>query len=77
MRLGLLILVILPLWITSCSLGVRSYEQFRGAVNSGASCAQLIDIKEDNFEGTSNEARIENDLREIGCVSRRSSRTDN
>jgi hypothetical protein len=61
--------------LSSCSIGVKSYEEFRSAVKSGASCSQLWDIKR-NFDGTADERRIEIDLREIGCRTARSSRND-
>jgi hypothetical protein len=55
-------------------VGVKDYEGFRSAVESGASCSQLIDIKS-GFDG-SDEARMERDLRELGCTTAASSRTD-
>lgn len=61
--------------LSSCSIGVKSYEEFRSAVDSGASCSQLWDIKT-NFDGTADERRIELDLREIGCPTARSTRND-
>jgi hypothetical protein len=51
---------------TSVSVGVKDYEEFRSAVGSGASCAELIDIK-NGFDGRER-ARMERDLREIGCT---------
>jgi hypothetical protein len=61
--------------LIGCSIGVKSYEEFRSAVRAGATCAQLLEIKE-NFDGKAVEQRIERDLRKIGCASRRSARTD-
>jgi hypothetical protein len=51
--------------IAGCSMiGVHTYEEFRSAVDSGATCSQLWDI-EQNFEGTADEERVvsENGMR--------------
>jgi hypothetical protein len=62
--------------IAGCvSTGVDSYEEFRSAVDSGATCEQLIDMQ-DNFEGTPDEARVAEDLEEIGCDAPDSTRSD-
>jgi hypothetical protein len=58
-----------------CSIGVQSYDEFRSAVESGATCAQLWDI-EKNFEATPDEKRVMADLKEIGCETARSVRED-
>jgi hypothetical protein len=58
-----------------CSIGVQSYDEFRSAVESGATCAQLWDI-EKNFEATADEKRVMADLKEIGCETARSVRED-
>jgi hypothetical protein len=58
-----------------CSIGVQSYDEFRSAVESGATCAQLWDI-EKNFEATADEKRVMADLKEIGCDTARSVRKD-
>jgi hypothetical protein len=55
--------------------GVDTYDEFRSAVDSGATCRQLIDIQQ-NFVGTPDEDRIATDLEEIGCRSPDSVRTD-
>jgi hypothetical protein len=55
--------------------GVDTYDEFQGAVDSGASCRQLIDIQQ-NFDGTPDEDRVATDLDEIGCHSPDSARTD-
>jgi hypothetical protein len=57
------------------SFGVDSYEEFRSAVDSGATCEQLIDMQ-DNFAGTPDEARVADDLKDIGCDAPGSSRSD-
>jgi hypothetical protein len=56
-------------------VGVKDYEGWRSAVESGASCSELFDIKS-GFEGTEDETRMERDLRAIGCTNAASSRTD-
>jgi hypothetical protein len=63
---GIAALVTAILLIAGCSVGVRTYEEFRSAVDSGATCSQLWDI-EQNFAGTADEERIVSDLRELGC----------
>jgi hypothetical protein len=62
--------------IAGCSvIGVHNYEEFRSAVDSGATCSQLWDI-EQNFEGTADEERVVSDLKEMGCDTARSARND-
>jgi hypothetical protein len=62
--------------IAGCSMiGVHTYEEFRSAVDSGATCSQLWDI-EQNFEGTADEERVVSDLKEMGCDTARSARND-
>jgi hypothetical protein len=58
-----------------CSIGVHGYDEFRSAVDSGATCSQLWDI-EKNFEATADEERVVSDLEEIGCETARSVRGD-
>lgn len=68
--------VALAITIGGCvSFGVDSYEEFRSAVDSGASCEQLIDMQ-DNFAGTPDEARVAEDLKDIGCDTPGSTRSD-
>jgi hypothetical protein len=76
-RLFLLAAVVaLSVGIGGCvSTGVDSYDEFRSAVDSGATCEQLIDIQ-DNFEGTPDEDRVAEDLEEIGCQTPDSTRSD-
>lgn len=50
----------------ACSFGVDSYRQFRGAVDSGATCGQLVDIAE-RFAGRPEEDRVARDLEQLGC----------
>jgi hypothetical protein len=68
--------VVLALAIGGCvSFGVDSYEEFRSAVDSGATCEQLIDMQ-DNFAGTPDETRVAEDLKDIGCDTPASTRSD-
>jgi hypothetical protein len=64
--LGLAALVMVILLMAGVSVGVKTYEEFRSAVDSGATCAQLWDIEE-NFVGTADEERVLSDLTELGC----------
>jgi hypothetical protein len=61
--------------LVGCGFGVQNYEQFRGAVDAGAPCEELYDIKS-GFERASDRERIQRDLDEIGCDSPDSTRTD-
>lgn len=76
LRAAVLILGVLMLFSAACSPGVQSYEDFRSAVDRGATCEQLIDINEDTSLGADDEERVERDLREIGCDTRSSTRSD-
>ena len=73
--LGLAALSTTLLVTAGCSIGVQSYDEFRSAVDSGATCSQLWDI-EKNFETTEDEERVVSDLKEIGCDTARSIRDD-
>jgi hypothetical protein len=76
-RLFLLVAaIVLSVGIGGCvSTGVDSYDEFRSAVDSGATCEQLIDIQ-DNFDSTPDETRVAEDLEEIGCDTPDSTRSD-
>ena len=73
---GVVVVVAAALLGTACvSFGVDSYEEFRSAVEAGAPCDELFDIKA-GFEERSDLERIEADLDEIGCETPSSDRTD-
>ena len=55
--------------------GVDTYDEFRSAVDSGATCEQLIDIQR-SLEEPDLQARTEEDLKELGCDSPESTRRD-
>jgi hypothetical protein len=76
-RMGLASLVVAAaLATTACPGNVHhSYKGFRGAVEKGASCAELFDQRS-RFTGAVDLARIDADLARIGCVTRESVRTD-
>jgi hypothetical protein len=65
------IVVIAGRWV----VGVHTYEEFRSAVDQGASCSELWDM-EQNFEGTADEERVVSDLKDMGCDTARSARND-
>jgi hypothetical protein len=68
---------LLALTATSCvSSGVDSYEDFSSAVDSGATCAQLIDMRSNFDDRPRLQEKIDSDLEEIGCKSTSSERTD-
>lgn len=76
-RLGLAGLVTaVALATTACPGNLHhTYKTFQGAVDKGASCAELYDQR-GRFTDTGDLARIDADLARIGCVSRDSVRTD-
>lgn len=53
----------------------HSYRGFTGALEKGASCAELFDQRE-RFTGAEDLAKIDADLARIGCVTRESVRSD-
>jgi hypothetical protein len=53
----------------------HTYRTFQGAVDKGASCAELFDQRA-RFTEAGDLARIDADLARIGCVSRDALRTD-
>lgn len=62
---------------TSCvGTGVDSYEDFRGAVDSGATCEQLFDMRPNFDDRPGVQDKIDSDLAEIGCRNADSERTD-
>jgi hypothetical protein len=59
--------VVLALGLAACvSTGVDTYEEFRSALESGASCSELIDQR-DGLSGADRE-KATADLEEMGCV---------
>lgn len=76
-RMGLAGLALaVALATTACPGNVHhTYKGFRGAVEKGASCAELFDQRA-RFTGADDLARIDADLARIGCVTRESARTD-
>ena len=67
-------LTVAALFAGCVSSGVDTYDEFRSAVDSGATCEQLIDIQrslEPNLQ-----ARTDDDLKELGCDSPESTRLD-
>ncbi|HYP24329.1 MAG TPA: hypothetical protein VEV43_12210 [Actinomycetota bacterium] len=67
----------LVLATTSCvSTGVDSYADFRGAVDSGATCEQLFDMRSNFDDRPSVQDEVDSDLAEIGCEDADSERTD-
>jgi hypothetical protein len=63
------------LGVACVSSGVDTYDEFRGAVDAGAPCDELFDIKA-GFDAGRDLDRIERDLEEIGCDTADSSRND-
>ena len=76
-RLGLAgVVVAVALATTACPGNLHhTYRTFQGAVDKGASCAELFDQRE-RFTDAGDLARIDADLARIGCVSRDALRTD-
>ena len=76
-RLGLAgVVAAVALATTACPGNLHhTYKTFQGAVDKGASCAELFDQR-GRFTDAADLARIDADLAHIGCVSRDSLRTD-
>ncbi|MGH2805771.1 MAG: hypothetical protein ACRDKT_00700 [Actinomycetota bacterium] len=55
--------------------GVDTYDEFEGAIDGGAPCNQLFEMRE-NFDDAADLERIDADLDRIGCNGRSSERTD-
>ena len=55
--------------------GVDSYDEFRSALEKGASCSELFDQRA-KLGGKVDRDWIDRDLREIGCDDRDSDRND-
>ena len=53
----------------------HSYRTFQSALDRGASCAELYDQRS-RFEDDETLAKIDHDLRSIGCTSPDATRTD-
>lgn len=75
MGLGGLVLAV-ALATTACPGNIHhTYKGFRGAVDKGASCAELFDQRA-RFTSAGDLVRIDADLARIGCVTRDSARSD-
>ena len=68
-------LAVVSLGVACVSTGVDTYDEFKGAVDAGAPCDELFDIR-DGFDEGGDRDRIDADLAEIGCESRDSDRND-
>ena len=55
--------------------GVDTYDGFRSAIEGGADCSQLFEMRE-NFDSTEDLERIDADLEELGCEGPDSTRSD-
>lgn len=62
---------------TTSRQGVPSYSAFLDAIDTGSTCAELFDIRNAINELSSDrEDHMNDDLRQIGCSSSSSTRTD-
>lgn len=66
----------LPFTASCVGVGVDSYSEFRQAVESGATCEQLIDISHNFDDRPAVSERVAEDLEEIGCLDATSKRND-
>ena len=55
--------------------GVDTYDEFRSAIEGGADCSQLFEMRE-NFDSADDLERIDADLDELGCEGPDSTRND-
>jgi hypothetical protein len=61
---------------TACPSNIhQTYDGFQGAVEKGATCDDLFDMR-GRFSEVATLAKVDADLARIGCVSRDSVRTD-
>ena len=74
-KLGIAVATVAVLGVGCVSSGVDFYEEFEGAVEAGAPCDELFDIR-DGFDAGRDRDRIDADLESIGCETRDSSRND-
>lgn len=63
--------------LSACSSGGSEYETFTEALEDGASCQELFDMRNEFEAGASYVEDANEALREIGCYSTSSTRTDN
>lgn len=61
--------------VSCVGTGVDTYDGFSSAVKKDAPCDELFDMRE-GFDDRDDLARIDADLRAIGCESPESTRTD-
>lgn len=73
---GLAATLALVLAATGCSGSVmRTYRTFASALDRGAPCSELFDQR-NRFKNTDTLAKIDADLKRIGCTSPEAKRTD-
>jgi hypothetical protein len=69
--------VALPLLaLTACASTQNEHEAFREALEQGASCAELFELRNDMDRSETNIDTVNAELREVGCYSSSSTRTD-
>lgn len=69
--------VALPLLtLTACASAQSEHEAFREALEEGASCAELFELRNDMDRSETNIDTVNEELQEIGCYSSSSTRTD-
>ena len=56
--------------------GIDSYQDFRSAVDSGATCAQLIDMRPNFDDRPAVQDKVDADLQELGCTEPDAKRAD-
>lgn len=67
---------VMALAVGCVSTGIDSYKDFRSAVDSGATCAQLIDMRTNFNDRPKVQDKVDADLEEIGCTNADAERTD-
>lgn len=75
---GLLLAFPLALGLAACSASAETetYEGFNDALDAGATCAELFEIRNERDQHSSLVVRANEALREIGCFSSSLTRTD-
>lgn len=62
--------------LSACAPAQSEHEEFQEALEDGASCTELFELRNDMDRSETNIDTVNQELREIGCYSSSSTRTD-
>ena len=66
----------LLLMLSACAPAQSEHDAFREELEGGASCAELFELRNDMDRSETNIDTVNAELREVGCYSSSSTRTD-